>query len=51
MQRGCTFKCTLIKGAMLSFENFVHYTAFCFIVIISIKCVVKHAFLVCVILS
>nr|DAR97170.1 MAG TPA: hypothetical protein [Caudoviricetes sp.] len=25
MQRGCTFKCTLIKGAMLSFENSVHY--------------------------
>nr|DAJ78048.1 MAG TPA: hypothetical protein [Caudoviricetes sp.] len=25
MQRGCTFKCTLIKGAMLSLEDFVHY--------------------------
>nr|DAV74016.1 MAG TPA: hypothetical protein [Bacteriophage sp.] len=25
MQRGCTFKCTLIKGAMLSLEYSVHY--------------------------
>nr|DAE75668.1 MAG TPA: hypothetical protein [Caudoviricetes sp.] len=31
MQRECTFKCTLIKSAMLSLENSVHYKNFLFL--------------------
>nr|DAT39728.1 MAG TPA: hypothetical protein [Caudoviricetes sp.] len=34
MQRGCIFKCTLIKSAMLSIENSVHYQTFCFYIIV-----------------